>query len=171
MNLPAKPTEDFTAEREAGFPNVQPEHKSFMSVYAEEYDFKGTCASFGLKPAAGRRLLGKPINKAFLNFLEEDWRDVSVLRKEWVELQWLETYEKLSGEAEIPFVNRDGIAGTVKKFHASETVSCLKEISHLSGADKEADGKGAVHININLSKFGLEEDGTIIQGEIVDGDA
>lgn len=157
--------------RENGYPELTSQQKVFANRYFEDFDIIAATEAVAIAKSTGLKWLRNPLVSDYVEFLTKDFAEGSVIRREWVELQWLETWAKLSGKAESEFVNRDGDSFMVKKFHASESVSALKELTRLSGLDKDSKGTGGTTIHINLEAFGLQrQESVTIEGEIEDAD-
>jgi len=144
--------------------------KLFLQEYAICFNIGKAAKKVGLSHNRASGVLRAPEGNAYLNELIKDYAESSILRKEFVELQWLETYEKLVGNKEVPMVDRDGCVVMAKKFHSAEVVSTLKELSKITGlSNASGEGNSGVTVNIDLSGFGLKNDGELINPHVAIG--
>jgi hypothetical protein len=154
--------------RENDWQDLVAQEKVFLHHWCSSFDLKKSAKTAKLTIAEATRLLKTPLAKAYVDWLTEGMLTGTVLNREWLELQWLENYSRLVGEETIPYVNRDGDMVMVKKYHASEVITALKEMSKLSGMYSESStgiGTGGVTINFDLSRFGLDRNGRVIDSE------
>ena len=163
--LPEKKS-DISAALEYNRQNNWPDVSAKAKVFAHEYsicgDMKSARNKVGISMAVGSRLLRDPLVKGYLDELLEDCRKDSIITREFVELQWLETLEQVNGETEVAGVTRDGEEYMARVYNANGKISALKEMGRVIGMT-ETKSPGGVSVNIDLSSFtGREEKETAV---------
>lgn len=109
--------------------------------------------------------IADPVVRAFIADLQAEIAQHKIINAAWVEQQILEQWPRLTGEEEVPLVNKAGEQILARKYHAPEVASILK---HFSG---NADQKkaGAVQVVINFGEMGVAapviKDVKVIEGD------
>ena len=112
-----------------GWPDLTDAQKLFGMTYIESYVINASAEVVGVSAATAGKWLREPLMIEFINDLQSHMSNRSVITKDFVNLQWLKLMPKLLGEEAVPMVNKDGAVFSARKFHASESVSLLKELS------------------------------------------
>lgn len=162
-------SEELEREEKLGFPSLNAKHKVVIERYTEDFDIKRTANARGITPYAVRKILLDPLANHFLEFIIRDYAETSVLRKEWVEMEWLNLYAQLVGETEVLILDSDGIQLKGKNFNGPSAVAALKQISDMvglgAGVGKDA---GGVVVNFNMGGFGLTPTGVTAADVVAD---
>lgn len=124
-----------------GFEDLTEEQKLFAMAYVETYVIKSSAEQAKVSATTAGKWLRDPLMLAFINELQSHLNNRSVISKDFVNLQWLKLMPKLLGEEEVPMVDKDGCEFSAKKFHSTESVSLLKELSKATDF-YEADDEG-----------------------------
>lgn len=165
--LPAKKSDISAAleyNRQNNWPDVSDKAKVFVHEYSICGDMKAARRRVGVSMAVGSRLLRDPLVRGYLDDLLEDCRKDSVITREFVELQWLETLEQVNGDTEVAGVTRDGEEYMARVYNANGKISVLKEMGRVIGMT-ETKAVGGVSVNIDLSSFtgrGEEEETGVV---------
>lgn len=112
-----------------GWADLTDAQQAFGMAYVETYQIKSSAESTGVPLAKASKWLRDPLMLEFINELQSHLNNRSVISKDFVNLQWLSLMPKLLGEEEVAMIDKDGDVFMAKKFHASESVSLLKELS------------------------------------------
>ncbi len=151
--------------------DLSPEQRAFVFEYMQNgFNHREAAREAGFKPDNGFRMLRHPLVASYIQHLQEEQYERSLLTKSFVEAQYLEIIPKLKGEENIPLVTGMGEEVLVKKFHSAEIVSVLRDLSKISGMQtEEKQNKNAVSVTINYGAMvGDSPEPTIIEGEIED---
>ena len=138
--------------RETNWADLPDQKKAFAYEYVVNgYKHGNAAETVGLARSGGLRVLRDPLVSAFIQHLQEKHFTTSIITKQFVEDQYLQILPFLKGEEEIPIVNGQGIEGMAKKFHASELTGVLRDLSKVTGYQKEDESnKNITNIQINL---------------------
>jgi len=144
---------------ENGWPDLDPKRKAFCFYYIENYDHRDAAKRAGFSVSTGSKLLRETLVAAFIGACQEKLAERSIINRDFVNVQWLKLLPKIMGEEEVPMVTRDGDFYEAKKFHASEAVRIVGELS--KSTNFYAGGSGgtaAVTVNINLEAMGVDKE-------------
>ena len=142
-----------------------PKRRMFAYYYIEEYNHRKAAERAGFQPARGLSLTREPVTAALIAYLQEQMQVRTAINTDFIRTKWAEILPKLMGEEEVPLIDKDGVSYTGKKFHASEAVRALTELSKSTKFYSEGSGSGAsVSINIDLGALGINT-GVTIEGE------
>lgn len=139
--------------RANGFADLPAKHRLFALEYIKVYDHRSAAVVAGFDADKGIRLLREPLVAEFIADLRQKKEHVSLIDAAFIEVQYLNVLGKLLGEEDIAMVDSDGISRTGRRFHASETVSALRDMAKIAGLHK-ADG-ASVNVNVNLGAVNL----------------
>ena len=114
--------------RANGWPDLTEAQKLFGMAYVESYVINTSAMSAGVSAVEAGKWLRDPLMLEFINELQSHLNNRSVITKDFINLQWLKLMPKLMGEEEVPIFDK-GVTVMEKKFHSSEAVSLLKELS------------------------------------------
>lgn len=155
--------------RKNGWPDLPAQHKQFCHVYVEEFDHRGAAEACGFPASRGIGLIRESLVSGYVDELLKGLSQNSIIRREWVEVQWLQTYAKLSGLEAVPLITDKGHEFKGKKFHSNEVVATLKELGKMANAypESQLSGAGGVHVHIDLGALGLDNNANIIEGEVI----
>jgi hypothetical protein len=146
-----------------GWMDVPAQTKRFMQEYSISGNLKEACRAIDVSSATGSRLLKDPLARGYLDYLMEDFREESLIRRDFVELQILETLEQVNGDVEVPGVDRDGNPFMGKTFNAQAKIALIREMKDFAGiGGSSGKAAGKVLVNIDLSRFGVSEDPTSV---------
>lgn len=132
--------------------DLSPEQRAFAHEYMQNgFNYREAALDTGHKPVHGYRMLRHPLVASYIQHLQDEAYDQSLLTKAFVEAQYLEIIPKLKGDVEVPAVTGMGEEVLVKKFHSAELVSVLRDLSKTTGMQTEEKlNKNAVNIQINV---------------------
>lgn len=153
--------------RKGGWEDLDNERKAFAYKYIESYDHCEAAAAIGKKRGDGLKLLRDPLVCAFLSDLQEAMGERSIIKRDFINVQWLKLLPKLMGEEEVMLgVDKDGLQLEGYKFHSADATRALTELSKSTNFYADGTGNGNVSININLAALGIDEDkGVTIEGD------
>ena len=137
--------------RDSGWPDLPDQRKGFGYIYLSNgYNHREAAKKVGFSKNSGMKILREPLVSAFIQYLQEKHFTTSIITKQFVEDQYLQILPYLKGEEEIPIVNGQGGTANVKKFHASELTAVLRDLSKVTGYQKEDESnKNITNIQIN----------------------
>lgn len=152
--------------RKGGWKELDTTRRAFAYKYIESYDHCEAAQEIGFTRATGLKLLRDPITAAFISDLQETMGERSIIKRDFINVQWMKLMPKLMGEEEVMLgVDKDGMQQEGYKFHAGEATRALTELSKSTNFYAGGTGNGNVSININLAALGIEEKGITIEGE------
>jgi len=131
----------------------------WVRAFAIEYVGNGNnhrkaAKAVGRLPSRGASLLRDPRVRAEISRIQEAKEREAIITRDMVEMLYLDLIPKLSGEEEVPLVSPAGEQFYARKFHSSELVSVLRDLSKSSGYVKEEETKsGQVNIQINIDSM------------------
>lgn len=129
-NLEAKEFKELVEQnRLNGWSDLSEAEQAFALSYIDTYTISTTASQLGFSASKCAAMLRNPLVLEFINDLQKHLSGRSVITKDFVNIQWLKLMPKLLGEESVPMVDKDGISYEAKKFHSSEAVSLLKELS------------------------------------------
>ncbi len=148
--------------------DLSPEQRAFVFEYMQNgFNHREAARVTGFKPNNGFRMLRHPLVASYIQHLQEEQYERSLLTKSFVEAQYLEIIPKLKGNEEVPLVTGMGEEVFVKKFHSAEMVSVLRDLSKISGMQtEEKQNKNSVSVTINLGAFKNENPEKVIEAEV-----
>lgn len=109
--------------------DLDPQRKAFALNYVIIYDHRHSAKLAGFSPDSGLRLLREPLLSAYIANLQEEDYITNLITEDFIRVQFLNLIPMLSGQVEVPIVNKDGYSSNVKKFFPGELVSVLKELA------------------------------------------
>ena len=121
--------EQIERNKSDGWLDLSDQQKLFGLSYVETYSIKSSAEIASVSANTASKWLRLPLVLEFINDLQSHLHGRSVITKDFVALQWLKLMPKLLGEEDVSMVDKDGCSFMTKKFHASESVSLLKELS------------------------------------------
>jgi hypothetical protein len=143
------------------------QQRAFATRYMLDYNVRAAGADVGLPYNEAILALRDPGVMAYINELSEAREKLALIGKDFVVYHWINILPMLKGEVSVPLVTKSGSEFEAKKFHASEYVRALTELSVISGLKKPyAEGdmaKGKVNITLNFG--GLERPVIEIENE------
>lgn len=142
--------------KENNWPDLDPKVKLFALEYSIAGNFTNACKKGGIGRDVGARLLKDRLVRAFIDDLLEDTRQESIITKDFMELQMLETLEQVNGDVDVPMVTREGDAVMARNFNPSAKIALLKEMRTFAGV-REGGGSGGVSINFDFRAFGVAD--------------
>lgn len=152
--------------RETNWKDLDIDLKAFSYAYLESYNHRRAAEKIGVNPDKGISYIRNPIVTAFINHLQDQMGMSNIITEDFVRQQWLQLLPKLAGEEEIPILDKDGIQGTAKVFHAGALVSALKELSRSTKFYENGSGfSGGVNISLNLGSV-MSEGSTVTEKDI-----
>ena len=134
----------------SGWPDLEPKRKAFAMHYIIDYDARNAAKKAKFAEATGARLIREPLLSAYISELQNEELISNVVTEDFVRTQWLNLIPMLSGQVEVPIVLADGTQVDVKKFHASELNSVLKELAKSTKFYEEGSGGSQVNVQINV---------------------
>lgn len=145
--------------------DLSDQDKAFAYVYIlNGYNHLEAAEEVGIARSGALRTLRKPLVSAFISHLQTENFTASRITKDFVESQYLEILPKLKGEEDIAYVTGMGLEVEVKKFHGSELISVLRDLSKSSGYQKEEEiNKSQVNIQMNFGAV-MDKPEVIING-------
>ena len=162
-----KPDSKCTPERIAwNQENDWPDLSSQQKLIAYEWvgtmhNISDTAKAVGLPMSRVQSALRTPWIRAFVDHLESELKFVSILSREWLEMEWLDQYRKLTGDIPVPMVDTHGVEYSARKYHSNEVVNALKEIGKIVEAypkdDRHGSNSSGTVVNIDLRALGIEE--------------
>lgn len=137
---------------ETGWVDLTEQKKAFAYEYiANGFKHREAAAKIGFNPNSAMSVLRDPMVSAFISHLQEKHFTSTIITKQFVESYYLELLPRLAGEEEIDVVNASGECFRAKKFHGSEIVSVLRDLSKATGYAKEEDKSNIVNIQMNFA--------------------
>jgi hypothetical protein len=145
--------------REDNWPEISAQLKVFCHAWVSTFSIDKARKEANLSRARAAEALRNPILAGYIDDLVGVNRADSILRREWVELEWIEFYDKVNGKVPVPHVTRDGDMVMAEDFNANATLGALKEISKISKAypDGQGGGGGGVHVHIDFAALGADQ--------------
>lgn len=139
--------------KESGWADLDARDRAFCFHYIAEYDHRAAAEKVGYSPDRGRVLLRKPLNAAFIEYLQDQSVIPSLITKDYLDTQYMRLYEIAMGEAPAP--RMDSMGGTVDAavFNGDLAFKIIQEISKLNGHTPTPGAK------IRLGMGTLSEDG------------
>lgn len=141
--------------REEGWPDI-PEHVKLMCmVYVQEYSISAASKASKIGVTKAKTLLRNPLIAAYLKTLQEIYGARSVIDRDFVAVQWMKLLPMVMGEEAVNYVSQHGETMQLKKFHASEAVRALTEISKATDFFNDAMDSGdaqPLNIQFNVSE-------------------
>lgn len=136
----------------SGWEDLSHQKKAFAYEYLSNgYKHRKAATHAGIAENSGLKVLREPLVSAFIAELQEKHFTSAIITKQFVESQYLELIPFLKGEEEIPIVTGQGEEKNVYKFHASELVGVLRDLSKVTGYQQEEEkNKGMVNIQMNF---------------------
>lgn len=156
--------EDVVARnKEKGWPDVPAQAKVFVHEYVATGNLNDAVARIDSSRKVGSRLLRDPLVHAYLQHLQEDLVDHTIITRQFVELEMLQTLDEVSGKVDVPQVTKDGEAFMAPIYNPSSKIALLKEMRSLAGVSGNQDGdSGGVKVVINLGDAGYVEPPEVI---------
>lgn len=145
--------------RQNGFADLSPQHRSFCYEYLRTYNHHQAAEEVGVPKVMALRTLKNPLVQAFIAYLNQKKEHFTLIDAAFIEVQYLSLYSKLIGEEEVPLQDKNGDMFLAKKFHASESVSALRDMAKSTKFFKEGSGQGGVNINFDLGALGITSKG------------
>ena len=155
-------------ERNRGlnWPDVTPEQRAFAyELLRNGYKHAAAAEEIGLARSAGIRLLRHPLVSAFIAELQEQEASHNFITKRFVESMYVDLLPKLLGEEEVPLVTPAGEQFHAKKFHSSEAVSVLRDLSKSSGY-QETEGPKSATVNVTINAAAMQGSASPIDVEL-----
>lgn len=155
--------------KEIGWPDIPHQKKAFAHEYIlNGYNHREAAKEVGIAASSGIRVLREPLVSAYVAHLQETNFTSQIITKQFVEHQYLELIPFLKGEREIPIVTGSGAEIDACKFHGSELVAVLRDLSKITGYQKEEENnKNLVNIEINFGAV-LDNREKVINGKVQD---
>lgn len=152
--------------RKDNWARLDAKRKAFAYKYIETYDHCEAAKAAGFSRSAGLGLLRDPLIVAFIDDLQQVMGERSIITRDFINVQWMKVLPKLMGEEEVMLgVDKDGMQQEGYKFHASEAVRAVTELSKSTNFYAGGSGNANVSVNINLAALGIEEQGVTIDAE------
>ena len=144
--------EQLAVNRLNGFADLTAQQRLFALEYHKEPNHLTAADNANIPRNQAMRMFREPLVQEFLKHLREKQEHYTLIDKGFIEVQYLSLYGKLIGEEEVNFVDKDGETRPVKKFHASEAVSLLRDMAKTIGVLKEDGASVTVNLNnVNLN--------------------
>jgi phage terminase small subunit len=137
-----------------GFADLTAQQRLFALEYHKEPNHLTAADAAGIGRTAAMRTFRDPLVQEFLKHLREKQEHYTLIDKGFIEVQYLSLYGKLIGEEDVAFVDKEGDTQMVRKFHASEAVSLLRDMAKTIGVLKE---EGA-NVTFNMNNVNLTDE-------------
>ena len=150
--------------RKSNWPDLQPKHKMLAYYYLEEYNWSKAAKKVGISGSTASAMFrNDPVFAAFVNDLQEEYAQRSVVNADFVRVQWLKVLPMVMGEEEVPLVYK-GDQFSAKQFDSNATAKVLTELGKSTKFYEGGTGQGGVQVNINLEALGIKEE-KVIDGQ------
>lgn len=124
-------------QRQNGFLDLPQDKRAFALEFVQSGSYVEASNAVGIQTGTGRRWLRDPLVASFIQYLNQQKEHYSLIDAGFIETQYLVLLGKLLGEEAVPMADKEGVVFQAKKFHASEAVSCLRDLAKISGHYKE----------------------------------
>lgn len=141
--------EHLESNRLNGFADLPANHRIFALEYFKEPDRFKAAEVAGIAKSGALRVLRDPLVQEFLKYLRDKQEHYTLIDKGFIEVQYLNLFGKLIGEEDVQMVDKDGVAFTAKKFHASEAVSALRDMAKSINFFGDESPKLSVNVGVN----------------------
>lgn len=152
-----------------GWPDLNPQHRLLMHEIASHGNFKRAARAHGTSPARVRTIMRSPLGNAYYNYLMERISTESIITRQFIEEELLETLEQASGEKEITtLVGKDVYTGPLVDLGAK--IRILEAMSKVSGTvDSKKNKSTGVVVNVNLKDAGYDPDlAPVIEATVIE---
>lgn len=129
-----------------GFADLPQAERLFALEYTKTGDRFEAGRVSGIAANRTLRTLREPLVQEFIQYLNEQKQHYSLIDASFIEVQYLTLYGRLMGEEEVAVLDKEGFVQMRHKFHASESVSALRDMAKMAGVYKD---DPAVNVNIN----------------------
>jgi phage terminase small subunit len=147
--------------REDGWIDLEPDKRAFAYAYIDTYSHVDAARVIG-RAGQGLRYMRDPFVLALIRDLQQVVFEDHLIVDAYVKQKWMEVMPKLLGDEDIPMVDRDGNTVHGKKFHSTETVAALKELSRQARYNESTENavqalfRNAMAGNVEAQKFYLK---------------
>ena len=124
--------------------------KAFALDYIQHYNHRLSCKRADLPKDMGIKLIRDPLVSALISDLISQRQIRTNITDDMVSTLWLNMLPKLMGEEDIAMIDNTGNEFQGRKFHASESVRALTEISKSTKFYAEGSGTGQINIQAIL---------------------
>ena len=114
--------------RSTGWADLNPRKRAFAISFASTGSHIQTANELNIDTQTALKYTRDAVTMAMVQDIQDSFLEINVISASYVRQKWLELLPKLMGEEDVSLVYRDA-PFTGKKFHASETVALLKELS------------------------------------------
>ena len=113
--------------RENGWPDLTIPEQSFAIRYAQDGNVRAASKAAKVSMSEGMGFLKNALVRAYVDDILQDSIQETVITRDFLELQMLETLAQVNGDEEVAIVTRDGPI-EAKQFNASAKIALLKEM-------------------------------------------
>lgn len=153
-----------------GWQDVEAKTKIFLRHFGVSGHIGDACSAANLSRSKASQLMRDPINNAYMQHVQEQLVDTTVITRQFLELEYLRTLEQLNGDEAVPLITSDGPL-VAEKFDGPAKVTLLRDMGRMVGMDKSIEGgPGGVQINIDLSAFTGRKGDEEAAGVVIEGD-
>jgi hypothetical protein len=160
-------TSEIERHKSSNWETLDGQLRAFAYEYVIHYDHRKAAKAVGFSESKGIKLIRDPLVSALIKDIQDRNLVSNIITEDFVRSQWLNLLPKLMGDEEVNLVTAMGAQFQAKKFHSSETVSVLKELSKSTKFYENGSGQeGGTTVNINLGAV-CSDKAKVIDGEVV----
>jgi hypothetical protein len=115
--------------KSGGWVDMPPENRAFAIAFAETSSYVKAAKAIGQSNSWGHKRMSDPLVLALIADLQMNLASINIITEAFVRQKWVEILPMLMGEIEVPLISSSGVPVEAKRFHASDTVAVLKELS------------------------------------------
>lgn len=153
-----------------GWPDVEEQYKAFVSKYLIDFNYHSAAIAVGIDPKSAIKILRDPLVNAYVKWMRQGLEARDLMTRELVVHKWLETLPELRGDVAVPFVTKMGENVMVRKYHASEYVRALVELSRITNLTPQESLAGKqpkIEVTLNFQGLAAPAQTPIIDAEVV----
>lgn len=149
---PAELSSFLAEQRENGFQGLPQKHRLFALEFSQSGSYIDASKKAEIGKETGRNLLRDPLVTCFINYLNQQKEHYTLIDAGFIESQYLQLFAKLTGEEEVPVVDKNTGAQLYRhEFNGPAAVSALRDMAKISGHYKE-DGTLRVELGVSLNE-------------------
>lgn len=154
-----------------GFMDLDLKARSFILEYVQTHNRNAAAQAVDISKDQGTRILQDPLGREFLKYVQGKRQHYSLVNAAFIEIQQLDLLTKLLGEEEVPMVDKDGRPYQAKKFHSSEAVALLRDMSKSAGLidDTRIKINNVNNTSSSATNVELTDDQKKILDQVLDG--
>lgn len=155
------------ANRELGFPDLEPQHKAFAYEYVACMNHRDAAVAANLPASKGIQLRRDPLIAAMISHLQERMATHSIITRDHVQAEMVELNDIAMGRIATKLVDKDGRAYEAEVHNLPVAKAVQTEMAKMTDAYKDGSGnKSDVTIVINSQALGVTGEMVLEQAPI-----